>query len=327
MAPTNSERERRRELMRQRTQSCPHGLLKVTAQTADNADNGVEKTCSRSNMLNMQEEQERDQDLMAEFRVFSWLTWSPPVDSKLGQALHHHFPGALPGHAVHERSRYELEQSFGFSPGNTLFGLSICPDEINYGKDTLASRMRAYWGEMFPLGGIGGAPFAGKTGYAAFAAHVPENGNILVVFGPHVGISDEGEVGACLRDGQKKSSSACGAVIGAYRSCMCGGSPAASEELDEMGWIKKQLAPHAPRIQKEENPMAALAHQAYHMVREKVQKVVNTNLHSGYVVLIGGIQINLPKPFEDHFMPVMFEVHRQGALVDDLLSSLRCPIS
>jgi len=67
------------------------------------------------------------------------------------------------------------------------------------------------------------------------------------------------------------------------------------------------------------------AHQSYQMVKDKVQTVVDTNLHSGYVVLIGGIQINMPKPLDDHFMPLMFEVHTRGALASDLMSSLKCP--
>jgi len=93
----------------------------------------------------------------------------------------------------------------------------------------------------------------------------------------------------------------------------------------QMDWIKKQLDPYACQICKQEEPMATLAHVAYHSVKEKVLSVVNTNLHSGYVVLVGGIQINLPKPLEDHFMPLMFEVHTRGALVKDLMSSLKCP--
>merc|ERR1719326_2023409 len=98
------------------------------------------------------------------------------------------------------------------------------------------------------------------------------------------------------------------------------------DETDmQMDWIKKQIQPHVCRICDAENPMAALSMQAYHMVKEKIQTIVNTNTHSGYVVLIGGIQLNLPKPLQDHFMPLMFEVHTHGALVSDLMSSLKCP--
>lgn len=83
----------------------------------------------------------------------------------------------------------------GFTPKNTIFGTSICPDEINNEAGDLASLMKEHWGEVFPLGGIGGAPFAGKTGFRALSQHVPDDGHVLVLFGPHVAISAEGEIG------------------------------------------------------------------------------------------------------------------------------------
>ena len=45
------------------------------------------------------------------------------------------------------------------------------------------------------MGGLGGIPFVGKSGYGAFASHAPENGHIFIGYGPHVGITEEGEIG------------------------------------------------------------------------------------------------------------------------------------
>jgi hypothetical protein len=72
------------------------------------------------------------------------------------------------------------------------------------------------WGEVFPLGGLAGMPFTGKTGWGAFSSHVPKDGNICVLFAPHVGIDSNGNVGKVLREGQDCSSAACGAAIGAF---------------------------------------------------------------------------------------------------------------
>ena len=74
------------------------------------------------------------------------------------------------------------------------------------------------WGEVFPLGGLAGLPFTGKTGWGAFSSHVPENGNICVLYAPHVGIDKNGIVGKVTRMGQACSSGACGAAIGAYKA-------------------------------------------------------------------------------------------------------------
>jgi len=76
------------------------------------------------------------------------------------------------------------------------------------------------WGEVFPLGGLAGLPFTGKTGWAAFSSHVPVNGNICVLFAPHVGIDKDGLVGKVTRGGQTSSSAACGACIGAYNAVL-----------------------------------------------------------------------------------------------------------
>ena len=40
------------------------------------------------------------------------------------------------------------------------------------------------------------------------------------------------------------------------------------------------------------------------------------------VVLIGGIQINMPKPWEDHFQPLYYQVHQKGAEPVDILDDM-----
>ena len=70
---------------------------------------------------------------------------------------------------------------------------------------------------MFPLSGLGGLPFTGRTGWNAFSSHCPSNGNIVILFAPHIGIDKNGKVGQITRDGQTEPSPSCGAAIGAYR--------------------------------------------------------------------------------------------------------------
>jgi len=260
----------------------------------------------------------------AQREVFAWLALSPPAISPIYEAMHRYFPGALPGQAVHERTLRIIER-YGFTDENTIMGTSVCPDEINNESKDLPVVMQDHWGEVFPMGGISGAPFAGKTGFKAFSSHVADNGNIIVMFGPHVGISDTGEVGMCLRHGQRAQSTACGAVIGAYKACLSGGevSGDAGAYDMQMDWIKQQIAPHVDGIQRSESPMAALSHQSYAMVRDKIFDVVNNDFGSGYLCLVGGIQVNLPSPMEDHFLPCTFELRRAGEPSVDLLRELK----
>jgi hypothetical protein len=44
---------------------------------------------------------------------------------------------------------------------------------------------------------LAGIPFTGKTGFTAFSHHIPDNGNLFVLFAPHVGISKSGRIGKC----------------------------------------------------------------------------------------------------------------------------------
>ena len=110
--------------------------------------------------------------------VFNWLSTTPEPGTPVADALDAHFPGALPGIAVLKRTTAVLKSKYDMDGDNTIYGQSICPDEINNEKGDLADIMKEYWGEVFPMGGIGGAPFVGKTGFGAFSHHVPEGGKV-----------------------------------------------------------------------------------------------------------------------------------------------------
>lgn len=84
-------------------------------------------------------------------------------------------------------------------------------------SDTHPTLQRRF-GPEFNLGGLAGLPFTGKTGFGAFAAHVPKDGHIFIVYAPHVGISRDGEIGYYHREGQLGATTSCGACIGDYSS-------------------------------------------------------------------------------------------------------------
>mmetsp|Transcript_12236 Transcript_12236/g.22030 ORF Transcript_12236/g.22030 Transcript_12236/m.22030 type:complete len:83 (+) Transcript_12236:2-250(+) len=73
--------------------------------------------------------------------------------------------------------------------------------------------------------------------------------------------------------------------------------------------------------------MAALAYQAFEAVKNKVDKVVNTEFGSGRLVLVGGIQINLPEPCGDHFLPLSCEVQQAGKTTIDIKDVFQIPES
>jgi hypothetical protein len=89
----------------------------------------------------------------------------------------------------------------GLTPENTLFSHSVCPDEINHEEGDITNVLALHFGEIFSLGGLAGIPFSGKTGFGAYAAHVPDGGNIFVLFAPHCAVSEEGKCGKYHRLG------------------------------------------------------------------------------------------------------------------------------
>mmetsp|Transcript_26541 Transcript_26541/g.74106 ORF Transcript_26541/g.74106 Transcript_26541/m.74106 type:complete len:603 (-) Transcript_26541:247-2055(-) len=258
--------------------------------------------------------------------VLAWLTWSPSPSSPLGSTLYTCFPGALPSLALTKRTATIL-MKYGIGPKNSIFGHSFCPDEINHDRGGVAHAMKEYFGSCFPMGGIGGAPFVGKTGFSAFSTHVPEGGHVVILFGPHIGISEAGELGKYHRYGQASHSTACGAVFAAYadlcKRCTAAGAEEEYEQTDmQQSWIRESLSGSVAQIQNAENPYHELMIQAYKQVQGKVKAIVNHNFGTGHLVLLGGIQINLPDPCQDHFQPMLFELIPKGQPPLDLLQAL-----
>lgn len=72
------------------------------------------------------------------------------------------------------RAAITISSRLGFDGPNTLFSHSCCPDEINHEEGDITHALQTHFGEIFSLGGLAGIPFSGKTGFGAYAAHVPD---------------------------------------------------------------------------------------------------------------------------------------------------------
>ena len=140
-------------------------------------------------------------------------------------SLRANFPGSLSDSAVALRVAAALRER-GYTPNNTLVGSSLCSDEINDTSESLIGDFQNKLGVegVFNLGGLGGLPFVGISGMGAFTSHCPVDGKIFIVFGPHVGIANDGTVGKIERVGKDSVSGACGAGIGAYKAIMAADS-------------------------------------------------------------------------------------------------------
>lgn len=235
------------------------------------------------------------------------------------------FPTALLSSDV-DRAIFGTLKQRGFTPANTLFGHSICSDEVNNRKEQLIPLMVNRWKEGFVLGGLAGIPFAGKSGFGAYLHHVPENGKLLVFFAPHVGIGPLGRIGALQRDGQVNISSACGAAVGAYKALqkkkVIPDDPVTvldtlnKEDTDvdfdpQLLTILKLLGPRLQGIEESSDSIAFVTYQMYGIIRSLMYDIIlkqtkdlfdNTN----EIAIVGGIMINR-RIGGDFFQPLSFE--------------------
>lgn len=222
----------------------------------------------------------------------------------------------------------------GFTPENTLFGHSVCADEVNNRKEQLIPLMVNRWQEGFALGGLGGLPFAGKSGFGAYLHHVPDNGKLLVLFAPHVGIDEIGRVGSLQRDGQAKVSSACGAAVGAYKELqkrkktapdpllvMNVDNPEQNDYDPQLKNIVALLSTKLEGIEESRDSIAFVTYQMYGIIRELITACISetTDLFdfATEVAVVGGIMINRRKG-GDFFQPLSFETRRRGEATIDL---------
>lgn len=213
----------------------------------------------------------------------------------------------------------------GFTASNTILAHSVCSDEVNHKDEQLLDLMVSRWGEGFSLGGLAGIPFAGKSGFRAYLHHVPDNGKLLVMFAPHIGIDAQGRIGALERDGQSAVSKACGAAIGAYKALGAqSAAPAANAVLSISDNNKAEDEPFDPQLQQivgllkpklggiedSANDIGFVTYQMYGIVRDLLEASIAQTPDvwdwANEVALVGGIIINRHTG-GDFFQPLSFE--------------------
>lgn len=234
---------------------------------------------------------------------------TPEERAKIHRLVQSFFPGACTNTAFLSRL-VAFCGRHGFHADNTLLGTSVCVDEINSMPCSIDQLMREVLGENFVFGGLGGAAFGGKTAFHAYSNHVPANGHLFILFGPHVAVTTEGgaeakQCGYYHRIGQQEPSSACGAAMGALAWARSADKePVIDVESNDlqMDFIKRHVFRSKARIFASRNPEAELAFTMFEFVRDMMLSIVGASALTGKLVLVGGLQINTA--LEDHFLPL-----------------------
>jgi hypothetical protein len=222
------------------------------------------------------------------------------------------YPGSKEGWTMTRSCINDLQKNHGFDLENTILGTSVCSDEIV----RTATNFRDYLGNESPfsLGGLGGFPFTGITGFIAFSGHIPDNGFAIIEYGPHIGVSKNGTVGSVRRIGQALETTCCGALKVTVNKLKDEGAVSADPELDYQQWkLETAVSENRDNVLKAENPLVAATDAMYSRIDQRIKHLLDETseyFRNTTVALVGGIIINTDHGLNDWFDLREFSVHK-----------------
>ncbi|OYW75650.1 MAG: hypothetical protein B7Z37_12220 [Verrucomicrobia bacterium 12-59-8] len=206
--------------------------------------------------------------------------------------IRQHYPQALTTIDSVNRLIDFVEDHLDLEPAQVMLADSLCSDDVN--SIQYPARTHEFLGP-FKMGGLDGFPFTGLTGMGAFASHVPDDGAVLIYYGPHIGISKGGTVGEIHRHGQSRHSGCCGAAKAALnRLANDQVTPGHVTDMDyQMNTLEQILLRQKERILGAPNPLLTATDVIYEAIDERIESLVAaTHYQCRYVILMGAVLIN-----------------------------------
>jgi Limiting CO2-inducible proteins B/C beta carbonyic anhydrases len=161
--------------------------------------------------------------------------------------------------------------------------------------------------------------FGGVTGFRSMASHIPDGGSCIVVYGPHVGVDKEGNIGTVNRRGRMRGGACCGSAVAAmnYVKQVQEGNITPIKHRQspidaQQAFVGSMLLPYADRLSTSNEPMAELPYSVFDAQDQVMQQIISKAcgevVGNGKIALIGGIQINTPHGLSDYFLPLRFDI-------------------
>ena len=228
---------------------------------------------------------------------------------ELEQMIRSHYPNVETGNEVTESYLNFLQEEYKADLSKMLFATSLCCDDIN-----VSTNFRKVLTRPFTMGGLGGLPFSGFTGMVAFAHHIPNGGDAFIFYGPHIGITDDGELGKMVRPGQTQLTNSCGALMLALQRLQQESEvyvPINSELDYQQTLLERTVMPYKNRIITAENPQKEITEVAYEEIHKKVKLLIRMSrqeFKSDRIFLLGGIIVNTSPDYQDAVDIRNFEV-------------------
>lgn len=240
----------------------------------------------------------------------------------LRNKIKQHYPNASTEFEFIQQLRNRLVNDYQIDVEKLLLVTSICADDIipiRQTENTLSVVKGALKREFlgpFSMGGLAGLPYSGLTGMLTVGHHIPAGGSVLIIYGPHIGISAQGELGKLQRPGQCHESVACGALSLAVAHFQSSPDyqPTYDDDDTEQMTLERRLMPFRAAILAAEHPLQAATEYAYTTIHELIHRYLERQkdqFHCEYVGLAGGIIINTSEG-EDYFDWRHFSVLRIG---------------
>ncbi|MCH2034191.1 MAG: hypothetical protein MK202_11840 [Tenacibaculum sp.] len=230
------------------------------------------------------------------------------LQRKFDEVVKKEFPNAKDAKdtSIHYLGKMQIEHQLDIS--KVLMATSVCSDDINVPSTTFFNVLFG----PFVMGGLGGLPFVGQTGMTAFAHHIPDNGSAFIFYGPHIGITLEGDLGKMYRPRMEETGNSCGALMLALsRLENKDYSPVMNDDDYQQMKLEENLLPYREKILASENPSKAITEATYEIIDQKVHEYIKScknEFHVDKITLLGGIIINTDYGLDDYFDARNFEV-------------------
>lgn len=231
------------------------------------------------------------------------------MEKIIEQKIRQHYPKAETGAYITEKYLSYLSTHYQEDLKKMLFATSVCADDINVSTD-----FRRVLTRPFSLGGLGGIPFAGFTGMVAFSHHIPDSGSAFIFYGPHIGISDEGELGKMIRPGQSSLSNSCGALMLALSRLESEDDiyvPMNVEYDYQQILLERTVMPYKHEILISDNRKKAITEVTYKNIDRQLHFLIRKakdEFRCKRIFLLGAIIINTSPGYHDYVEVRNFEV-------------------
>lgn len=226
--------------------------------------------------------------------------------------IRRYYPDAASAASLAEQWLSVVHRHTGLTPEKILVADSLCSDDVNWIQYPAEARRTL---GPFMMGGLDGFPFTGLTGMKAFVHHVPTDGAVSILYGPHIGISSDGSLGEVLRVGQQAKSKCCGACHAGLEKLLADRvKPGELDEMDyQQGTLEQILLSQRPRIVAAKLPLMEATQVIYEAIDARIDALVQrTSFPCRYVFRYGCVVINTDSGHPAYVSPrsrLLFDRH------------------